>query len=352
MSEQMNSEEFERYMHLLGTLLRIGRQQRAALSDELRSHLEERVRELTAAGAEPGKAVSTALAEFGDAAALAARFSAAYHIRQRRWIMRATIFSCACVLITIGLVMALWPEGAGGPGGQMVQAQQDPFGAEEFVPVSPSASKPAKRSADEPTSSAGSIANQQTQQLLSKLITVEFVETPLSDVLEYLTDAAGIQYHVKKRALDETGLSLDVPVSFNLKNVPADMVLRLAFDQHGLAYRLENGVVIVTTPEEAETALEIRVYRVADLLPKDEPQATAGASPLDYAESEPMAAQGAQDLVSLITQTVAPESWSDVGGMASIRLYRGALVISQTAETHQKISSLLEDLRAAIKTEQ
>ena len=58
----------------------------------------------------------------------------------------------------------------------------------------------------------------------------------------------------------------DTPVTFRLKNVPAEMILRLIFKEIGLTYYLDNGVVIVTTPEAADSRLETRVYRVDDLI--------------------------------------------------------------------------------------
>lgn len=52
-------------------------------------------------------------------------------------------------------------------------------------------------------------------------------------------------------------------------------------------------------------------------------------------------------LIELITSTIAPESWSDVGGEGSISEYENnlTLVVSQTQEVHEDIVDLLEQLR-------
>ena len=52
-------------------------------------------------------------------------------------------------------------------------------------------------------------------------------------------------------------------------------------------------------------------------------------------------------LIELITTTIAPESWSEVGGEGSISQYENnlTLVISQTQEVHEDIVDLLEQLR-------
>ncbi|OHB80955.1 MAG: hypothetical protein A2V98_17970 [Planctomycetes bacterium RBG_16_64_12] len=52
-------------------------------------------------------------------------------------------------------------------------------------------------------------------------------------------------------------------------------------------------------------------------------------------------------LIELITTTVAPESWDDVGGPGSIAPFETnlSIVVSQTQEVHEEIVDLLEQLR-------
>ena len=93
MTGGMSPEEFQNYLGLLSRLLRLRAIEREEIAEELRCHLEERLAVLTAQGIEPTRAVSMALAEFGDAAALAAEFTAVSQIYKRRWIMRLTVGS-------------------------------------------------------------------------------------------------------------------------------------------------------------------------------------------------------------------------------------------------------------------
>ncbi len=51
------------------------------------------------------------------------------------------------------------------------------------------------------------------------------------------------------------------------------------------------------------------------------------------------------DLMHVITASVQPDSWSDVGGPGNITSVAGMLVVLQTPKVHQQISILLEDLR-------
>ncbi|MBS0211419.1 MAG: hypothetical protein JSS27_20960 [Planctomycetes bacterium] len=52
-------------------------------------------------------------------------------------------------------------------------------------------------------------------------------------------------------------------------------------------------------------------------------------------------------LMELITQTIAPQSWTEVGGAGAIKEFPTnlSLVISQTQEVHEQIAELLEQLR-------
>ena len=51
--------------------------------------------------------------------------------------------------------------------------------------------------------------------------------------------------------------------------------------------------------------------------------------------------------IDLITATIAPDSWSEVGGSGSVRQYETtlSLVIRQTQKVHEEISDLLDQLR-------
>jgi len=54
-----------------------------------------------------------------------------------------------------------------------------------------------------------------------------------------------------------------------------------------------------------------------------------------------------QSLIELITSTIAPTTWDEVGGPGSIQEFRGnlSLVVSQTQEVHEEIADLLTQLR-------
>jgi hypothetical protein len=190
-------------------------------------------------------------------------------------------------------------------------------------------------------------ANAQTQVKLEKLIDAEFVETPLSQVTDHLAEMTGIQFHLDTRPLSDAGITSDVPITLRLKKVPAEMVLRLILRNLDLTYWLDNGVVIVSTRDEANTNLHPLVYRIDDLLyspsidkSKEITNFFAKKQKVNY-----------DSLIELIVSTVRPISWDIVGGPGSICPYRGTLVISQTADVHKEVQKLLNDLRQSINKE-
>jgi len=343
----MSQREFQDYLGLLGRLLRLRTAQRKAIEEELRAHMEERFAALTSQGIRPEQAVSMALAEFGDAAALAAEFTAISRLQKRRWMMRFTIGSIAATILLSAAVVSMWPDGSGKLADTLAQAQQ--------------VEKPAPPKVEEPAPKQD--ANAQTEAKLETHTDAEFKETPLKDVLDYLAGKAGMQVYIDRRALDDVGLTPEkLVVTINLKDIPAEMLLRLILRQLGLAYTLDHGVVLVTTPEEVQTSVHIQVYAVADLIQpaagKPAAAAAVGGAANDASmpprAGEIAAAIGARpdatELMDLITSTVDPTSWDQVGGPARIREYRGTLlVIAQTYQGHRKVKTLLEGLRQTIE---
>ncbi|MGA2798588.1 MAG: permease prefix domain 1-containing protein [Thermoguttaceae bacterium] len=351
----MSPEEFQNYLGLLSRLLRLKATERESIEEELRSHLEERLAALTAQGIEPARAVSMALAEFGDAAALAAEFTAVSRYYKKRWIMRLTVGSIAASIIMAAVLVSYWPGAA----------MQSPLNAAQ-----PQQIEKAKETSSDSIASAieKPDANAQTQVKLEKTIDAEFVETPLGQVLDYFSTETKAQFRMDTKILNEAGITSDNPITFHLKNMPAETILRLMFRDLNLAYWLEDGVVIVTTQDEANQCLETRFYRVNDLLDlsneptsMDKPITTATDSASEknsiFASKPP--AKNLRDvkedytvnvdnLIEVITTTIKPSTWDTVGGPASISEYRGVLIVSHTQDVHREIPKLLDKLRKLI----
>ncbi|XAL98057.1 permease prefix domain 1-containing protein [Phycisphaeraceae bacterium D3-23] len=126
----MSEHDFELYLTLLAKTLRLSDTQRDAISSELRDHLEARLEELTAQGLDKHDAIQTALAEFGDASALANDFTSIRKPRTRRHLMQTAFGTIAAAAAVAFAVMTLTPSNyQGHPNQQGVVAQDASPGA-------------------------------------------------------------------------------------------------------------------------------------------------------------------------------------------------------------------------------
>jgi hypothetical protein len=119
-------------------------------------------------------------------------------------------------------------------------------------------------------------AEQAIFKALDDTTIMEFIETPLVDVIEVLKDSHKIPIEIDIKALDDVGLSTDVPVTRNLKGITLRSALRLMLREMDLTYVIRDEVLLITTPEEAESKLTTKVYPVADLVV---PIMTSGINP-------------------------------------------------------------------------
>jgi len=181
------------------------------------------------------------------------------------------------------------------------------FSAEALCAPHARAAEPkARPTAKEPRSAAVGMSvtdderNAEVRAKLAKRTNMEFIETPLNQVLDFLRDAAEVQIHVKTRALDDAGIPTDVPMTYNLKDVSVETGLELMLDDLRLDFVIDRGLVIVSTPDDLQARLVVRAYHLDPLL--------ADLAP-EQVERE------AGRLAGLLAVQVAPESWGvvDVG---------------------------------------
>jgi hypothetical protein len=186
--------------------------------------------------------------------------------------------------------------------------------------------------------------DERLERLLAERGSVDFHETPLRDVVESLRQQFQKPFLLSGKKLEEAGISIDSPVTIRLEQLPLESILQLMLDSLELDFTVRDGVVLITTPEDVEGQLRTRVYPVLDLVLVEVPSGKARAKSLgaDY-----------DSLIDLITATIKPDSWDDVGGPGAIDSLpnAGALVVSQTRDVQRQVESLLIMLRRA-KTRQ
>jgi uncharacterized protein YfaS (alpha-2-macroglobulin family)/TolA-binding protein len=165
---------------------------------------------------------------------------------------------------------------------------------------------------------------------------LEFIETPLHDVVSFLKDYHGIEIQIDRKALHDVGIGSDTPITRDLKGITLRSALQLMLRDLDLTYVIQDEVLLITTPEQAETRLETVVYPVGDLVAA-------------YRDASGQTSRDFDSLIELITTTIQPTTWDEVGGPGSISVFENgqALVFSQTEEVHNQVAAFLATLRRA-----
>jgi hypothetical protein len=206
-------------------------------------------------------------------------------------------------------------------------SMSNPMAAEK-----PAAKKPAPAAAKRPPLAVGEAA---IERALASPTCIEFIDAPLSDVIDSLKDLHRIEIQFDKKALDDVGITDDTPVTKNLRGVSLRSALNLMLRDLNLTWTIKDEVLLITTPEEAEPWLITKVYDVADLVVcrKDDDELWD-----DY-----------DTLIEVVTTTVRPTTWDYAGGPGSIS---GAglgtakvMIVNQARDVHEEIARLLADIR-------
>lgn len=210
-----------------------------------------------------------------------------------------------------------------------------PIAASEETDAPRSAAKPSARQTCRCQGDQGAAADRIRTVLLEPLKSqgLEFTDEPLVNIVNFLQDEYGIPIQLDRPALEDAGLTTEEHISVNLRNVSLKSALRLMLRTHTLTYVIRDELLIITTPEEAESELVACVYDVRDLI---------GTS---TSEKELHA------LADVIVSCVATETWAKSGGgEAQIKPIRsGLLVVSQTQAVHEEIGGLLSLIRSTLQ---
>jgi hypothetical protein len=177
------------------------------------------------------------------------------------------------------------------------------------------------------------------EKALASETQIEVTEMPLWDVLDFLRNHHKIEIALDIRALSDVGIGSDTIVTFRVRGVPFRSALNLMLRPLNLTWTIHNDVLLITTPEEAESLLYPKVLDVGDLVvcrDKD------GKLWDDY-----------DSLIIAINRVVKPTTWDQVGGPGGIAPANfgtaKALVINQTYQVHCQIAELLAEIRAIAK---
>jgi general secretion pathway protein D len=225
------------------------------------------------------------------------------------------------------------------------------------------------------------------EESLKRTISLHEDNTPLGEVMRKISALVGINIVFDHLGLEEEGVTSNVPVSIDVDGITVKSALKLMLEPYRLGYMVQDEVLKITNRMRQQGELIVATYPVADLvipipnfLPTSgplvssgltgipgmgggqmsvpptagQPFAQVGPNPLGGLDNSAAGRLGGgaptadfDTLSDLITTTIAPDSWAEVGGAAAIRHFETtlSLVIRQTQGVHEEIADLLEQLR-------
>jgi hypothetical protein len=365
----MSEQEFENWLALLSGLLKLSPEQRQNISDELRSHLEERMEDLIDAGSSREEAIAAALAEFGDTAALAHHFTSIAHQKRRR-LMRYTYGMIASVTCAILVLAAFWPA----PEVQNVAAQSETAALSGPLAVA----QPVKES-----DSLDALNRARIEAILAEPIPeIKFQNMPLREVLAELQTLTGINMYFDPEELGDA-IDPEDPVTVDLDENSVtyeSLIKEYVLGENILTFVIRHNSLMIMTYDKYlayPPAVQLVIYNCRDLLlgfplPSaiERPVENAGgedANSLDGAslgetgpaqpEPDEKTVTGIenreQQLADLIRSTVGNEDfpWADDSNsaydeqIATIQTYNGLLIIRTLPEIHEQVRQFLRLLR-------
>lgn len=86
-------------------------------------------------------------------------------------------------------------------------------------------------------------------QALNRPTTVEYAETPLRDVCDFLASQHEINIVLDVRTFDDQGIDIDLPVTARFKAAKLRTVLDKILTPHGAIFRYHKQVLLITTKE-------------------------------------------------------------------------------------------------------
>ena len=179
-------------------------------------------------------------------------------------------------------------------------------------------------------------------------MTLEFQDSDIQDVVNFFRARTEINFVLDPEVLISGSVP---PINLKVDAVPVKDALEFVMELAGLKYSLQNEAVFISTEEGLQGKTEMRIYDIRDLtlgltqfpgpeLTIPEPGGTGSQLIPEIEDQDP---PSLDELMEIIQIVVDPESW-DADGVG-LEEYNGSMVITQTPEIHEKVESLLAQLR-------
>jgi len=199
---------------------------------------------------------------------------------------------------------------------------------------------------------------------LQRKVSFEFVETPLSEAINFLQTLTKINMILDPKALEGRG-GANTPITLKVRDMTLELALKWILRLAELDYTLKGKAVFISTPERMRGNVEFRIYDVRDLtaavtdFPGPEVSPTGRLDgPLSKIDmtGAPFKAKNtlldqidvAAGLAEMLQVRVKPDTWAAELG-TSIEERGGKLIVLQTPDIHALIAKLLDTFRASTR---
>ena len=191
-------------------------------------------------------------------------------------------------------------------------------------------------------------------QALNSPITVNFRNSKLEDVIEYLQTYTGQAILLDREGMKDAEISYDTGITLNVKGVTVRTVLRKILGDLGMTYVIKDETIQATSAQKAREMMVVRRYYVGDLLanmgglePFGSPQAgfwnrgiqpgalqNFGGFPFAPVSNQLQAMkkmESVKQLMELVQSSVDPQTWQGSGGNGTITFHAPSmsLIIKQ-----------------------
>jgi hypothetical protein len=155
------------------------------------------------------------------------------------------------------------------------------------------------------------------------LFEVDFVATPLSQVLQVLREETDCFILLDLSALEDKGIDPDSPVTIRLPACSLREALSLICKPYGLVVRVREVGLEISTVSATHTPPSLRFYDLSYIFPSSEM---------------------VPNLITTIEKSISPDNWAISGGINTLSMIGSVMVIRADEEVHFEVEGLLKSI--------
>jgi RNA polymerase sigma factor (sigma-70 family) len=198
---------------------------------------------------------------------------------------------------------------------------------------------------------------------LDDVVSLNLDKQPFGKAINFLQNYTGLNIVLDPKALSDQNVTSASPITLKADNISVETALKLMLRPLRLTYRIEDEVLLITSPQRPQT--NPKVYYIGDLImPPPKPQAAPG---IDRDRSN----IDMTPVIELITSSIAPGTWKVIdssGNTLGVEVKNVnrpeavgtitpfflsiSLIVRHTPEVHDQVANLLRRLRRIAEAQQ